>query len=279
MKRIIMATAFSMVNKDYAATVEAEYGDFCIEGTKVTLAHHGSRSNNPAPCCWTRTLPVLEDGDEILVSHIDPDTIGGCLALLGIKPECKEFWEAVSFIDVNATHHLHELPQIQQDMFNAWRAKLPTVPRYNKLTDVTNLILEQVEVLERIIALEPTIIEEGRKWAEQNKKDIESKLLGENQNVRAFVTDGTFCSAAYYSENFGVVPATITLNTVTKGITIGFADGGKLYSARELVQKLWGPEAGGHNGVAGSPRGWEKTALDLLKEFEIAISTVENLYK
>ena len=32
------------------ATVEAEYGNNVVEGTKVTLAHHGPRSNNPAPC-------------------------------------------------------------------------------------------------------------------------------------------------------------------------------------------------------------------------------------
>ena len=33
-----------------AATVEAEYGDICVEGKDVTLAHHGPRSGNPAPC-------------------------------------------------------------------------------------------------------------------------------------------------------------------------------------------------------------------------------------
>ena len=41
------------------------------------------------------------------------------------------------------------------------------------------------------------------------------------------------------------------------------ADGGKKVSAKELVQELWGNEAGGHPGIAGSPRGKEMTEKDM----------------
>ena len=41
------------------------------------------------------------------------------------------------------------------------------------------------------------------------------------------------------------------------------ADGGKKVSAKELVQELWGNEAGGHPGIAGSPRGQEMTEKDM----------------
>ena len=41
------------------------------------------------------------------------------------------------------------------------------------------------------------------------------------------------------------------------------ADGGKRVSAKELVQELWGNEAGGHTGIAGSPRGQEMTEKDM----------------
>lgn len=67
--------------QDVAATVEAEYGDYCVEGNEVTLAHHGSRSSNPAPCN-TPNVPTLSGGT-ILVSHLDLDAIGGVLDLMG----------------------------------------------------------------------------------------------------------------------------------------------------------------------------------------------------
>ena len=41
------------------------------------------------------------------------------------------------------------------------------------------------------------------------------------------------------------------------------ADGGKKVSAKKLVQELWGNEAGGHEGIAGSPRGQEMTEKDM----------------
>lgn len=53
--KILLAPTYDIA-KEYAdhnrvdATVEAEYGDDVVEGEILTLAHHGSRSNNPAPC-------------------------------------------------------------------------------------------------------------------------------------------------------------------------------------------------------------------------------------
>ena len=49
----------------------------------------------------------------------------------------------------------------------------------------------------------------------------------------------------------------------TKSITVSFADRGKKISAKEIVQELWGNEAGGHPGIAGSPRGQEMTEKDM----------------
>lgn len=277
MARIFIATNLELVNREYAATVEAEYGDFCVEGTKATLAHHGSRSNNPAPCCWGEKLPELENGDEILVSHIDLDTIGGCLDLLGIKPNCPEFWEAAAFVDVNGPHHIHELSKHQQNMLNAyyaWNQAQPRV-RYTEVTDVTDVILTHRAILERIVALEPELIAAGKQWEEETTAATESKLHSESPLVRAFVTDGVFCSASYYSPTLkAVIPATVCLNTATRAITIAFADGGKTCSAREIVQRLWGPEAGGRDGIAGSPRGWNVTDEELKANFEKAVLEV-----
>lgn len=51
--KILLAPSYELArpfNNMIEATVEAEYGDKCINGKLYTLAHHGSRSANPAPC-------------------------------------------------------------------------------------------------------------------------------------------------------------------------------------------------------------------------------------
>lgn len=67
----------------------------------MTLAHHDIRSDNPAPCN-TEVEPLT--GGTILISHIDLDTVGGIMAVEGIKPEDPEFWSAAEFIDNNGPH-------------------------------------------------------------------------------------------------------------------------------------------------------------------------------
>ena len=75
------------------ATVEAEYGDRVIEGWRITLAHHtAAYAHCPAPCN-NGEARKLENGEaQIVCSHLDLDTLGGCLALMGEKPEDAAFW-------------------------------------------------------------------------------------------------------------------------------------------------------------------------------------------
>lgn len=274
--------ARSLVSKgDVIATVEAEYGDVCIEGNQITLAHHGSRSSNPAPC--NADVEPLTCG-KIVVSHLDLDTVGGVLALLGRKPEDKEFWKGAEFIDVKGPHHIHELEQKVQDQLNAvyaWSEKQEH-GRTTEIVDVTDKVTDWLEVLEPVTDINHPQhnywIEEGKQWAQNVSKEVESKLVFESDNVRAFITDGVFCSAAYYSpKKQNIAKATVALNTKFKSITIAFEDGGKEFSARQIVQKLWGPEAGGHNGIAGSPRNWDITDEELKKNFEVAVVQTEVL--
>lgn len=72
------------------STVEAEYGDKCVVGRGgETLAHHGSRSINPAPCLFDNISGRAHG--TIIVSHLDLDAVGGILALDGRKPEDEQF--------------------------------------------------------------------------------------------------------------------------------------------------------------------------------------------
>lgn len=265
-KVILCPTLDSTQGLNPDATVEAEYGDVCVEGTQVTLAHHGSRSANPAPCN-TEVEPL--EGGTILVSHLDLDTIGGIMALTGDKMEDKEFWEAAEFIDVNGSHHIHEFPQEIQDQLNAvyaWNASQARV-RYTEATDVTQQVVDNYTMLSAVLdeahPQHNSMIQKGKDWERDVTQAVQDKLVKETSNMRIFRTDGVFCSGSYYSpEQDKVLQATVVFNEKYKSITVAFEDGGKNISARDIVQKLWGPEAGGRDGIAGSPRGREMTEDD-----------------
>ena len=273
------------------ATVEAEYGNVCIDGSKITLAHHTeAHKNDPAPC--NSEVDQTLDEATILVSHIDLDTLGGIFAISGEKMEDPAFWEAAEFIDLNGPHHIHELDQAEQDKLNAfyaWEQKLREFSenkgRYPRdtITDVTRDVADRKRGLEAILDERhpdhDVLIEAGRIWEERSTAEIESKLVAEDRGLREFSTDGVFCAAAYYSPGYEtVMPATITFNERFNAITVAFEDGGKKISAKEFVQSLWGPEAGGHDGIAGSPRGQVMTMDDFSKAADKLAGMVAERY-
>ena len=270
--QILLAPTYDIAKTINAeATVEAEYGDECLEGTMATLAHHGPRANNPAPCN-TPDVPVLPPFATIVVSHIDLDTLGGIYALQGRKPEDDRFWEAAEKIDVEGAHHIHELDQDIQDKLNAYYAYNDGQPRqrYTEAIDVTKQIDDAYNVVNAIIDINDPehdkLIAAGKEWAQTREKEVEDQLVYENKDVRVFDTNGIFCAASYFSPNQNTIcPATITYNEKFKSITLAFEDGGKQLNAREIVQELWGPEAGGREGIAGSPRNVEMTKDDLAR--------------
>lgn len=256
--KILLAPTLEFAKKISAtATIEAEYGNNIVKGTQVTLAHHVI----PGICpCLANVVP-LKKGDIILISHIDLDTLGGCLALMGINKIDDEFWESVAFIDENGAHNLYQLDLQQQLKLNAiwaWSAKQPR-ECYTENTDVTETILTFWNAVKSVLKGNRLMLKEGQKWFKENNEAVEAHLVEETKTVKIFKTEQVFCNASYYSPlQKMVIPCIIALNTNTKAITISFADGGKKYSAVRIVQKLWGPEAGGHAGIAGSPRGWKK---------------------
>ena len=142
------------------ATVEAEYGEKVLEGDKITLAHHVEKYKNcNAPC--NRNVEKLKDGETIVISHIDLDTIGGCLALLGVKPEDEEFWKGAEFIDIKGNHHIKELPKEVEDKINAYSAQIaffiilsiiPFLMVFSSMLQYTSITEDMVfEIIERVM--------------------------------------------------------------------------------------------------------------------------------
>ena len=128
------------------------------------------------------------------------------------------------------------------------------------------------------------LIADGREWAQTREAAVEEQLIYEDKNMRVFDSNGVFCAASYYSpKQDALIPATVTYNEKTKTVTLGFEDGGKQYNAMEIVRGIWGPEAGGREGIAGSPRGVEMTKDDLhalverLKEVQESAGVEKNI--
>lgn len=289
-QRVILAPSYDMAkNINAEATVEAEYGDECLEGTMATLAHHGPRANNPAPCN-TSDVPKLPPFATVVVSHIDLDTLGGIYALQGRKPEDDRFWEAAEMIDVKGVHHIHELDKDIQDKLNAYYAYNynHAGERYSETVDVTKQVEDAYGVINDILDIDAPehdmLIADGKEWAQAREAAVEAQLIYEDKNMRVFDSNGVFCAASYYSpKQDALIPATVTYNEKTKTVTLGFEDGGKQYNAMEIVRSVWGPEAGGREGIAGSPRGAEMTKDDLyamverLKEVQASAGVEKNI--
>lgn len=271
-----VAKAFAANNK-VALTVEAEYGDEVIEGQLGTLAHHGKRQSNPAPCNWP-DVPQVNNKDYILISHIDLDTVGGILAAEGIKPVDKAFWDGAEYIDINGRHHMGKLSTNVQNQLNAvyaWMAMNPVGP-YRETIDVSQIIEDYCFGINSIInetgILHDLMIEFGKVWNAKQNRIREECLVREFDSLRVFCTKGVSCAAAYYSPEKGrIIPATLTLDQVKHNITLAFEDGGKQHSAVQIMQEIFGDEAGGKDGIAGTPYGIDYNMRDLMKTAETLV--------
>lgn len=256
-------------------SVEAEYGREYIEGKYETLVHHDNRSNNPAPC--NTDVKSYEDiGGVVMLSHIDIDSVGGIMAITGDKIEDHDFWAGAELIDVKGPHHMYELPVEVVEKLNAiyaWEDERAKSRNHEKkelvVKDVTEVIKDYYEFFGKVLGPYPdkALIEAGRKYALEIERNVEDKCVSESEFIRAFKTDGVFCNGNYYSKTWSrIIPCTVSFNTSMNSITVAFEDGGReqggLLSAKEIVQELWGKEAGGRDGIAGSPRGQEMTEDD-----------------
>lgn len=271
--------AYHLLNKhpDIYGTVEAEYGDTEVKPTRpdgISLAHHGSRSANPAPCVAEGITPNTDA--TVIISHLDADTLGGLLAIAGTRPDDPEFWNGVAKIDVEGRHHMFELPSDVQDKLNALNYQISQVPRFPRDSvldvsgEVAKLALAAKIICDERHPLHDQAIAEGREWATQQEALTENCLVAENENVRIFISDGPFCSANYYSPNENsIAAATLTYNTKTKTITLAYENGGDAeHNAAKEMQELFGDGAGGRAGIGGSPRGQEMTMDDFYSTIE-----------
>jgi Zn finger protein HypA/HybF involved in hydrogenase expression len=267
---VFVAPTYEIASKgNYSVTIEAEYGEKTVHGLCHTSAHHGINSNNPAPCN-DENIPYLHEGC-VLLSHIDLDSILGCMRVFGIQMSYRliSMCKIVEYIDVNGPHHLYQFDENAKLFFQAywsWNESNERKERITELTDVTQQILESIEIIEKIISGNKELLENGYVWSKNIQEATEKCLKKETKYYRLFLTDRVFCGASYYSpQQNTIIPAIISYNEKFKAITLSFEDSGKKFKADEIMKELFGDGAGGKAGIAGTPRGKEFTFEDTQK--------------
>lgn len=243
-----------------SATVEAEYGDVCVEGSVITLAHHGSRSWNNPPCVHPNVFLKL---DVIGLSHVDLDSLGGVLALLSMKPNCEDFWEAAGKIDVNGAHKIDKLEISEENKLRlyswwAWNENNKLfAPRDGSIVVVNDWIEKAYYAILMIVDDDKEMLDAGREFMERGKE------LNEESFVDSYVNDDlnvvlresdSFVNHLYNGPDGSVYDIVVSFNTKLNSVTISKSDNYIPVNCRLAVQDLWGDKAGGHEGIAGSPR-------------------------
>lgn len=263
-------------------TIEAEYGDTVVEGTLLTMAHHGSRSHNPAPCSGKYDVPSGTTDIVVGLSHVDLDTIGGCLAVLhgwgpspddnygsiapGTNPEFQSFWNLASYVDVNGPHRIGTSGASQEDLdrLYAWYAYNESnrfqLPKGEEVVDATQFIENCILVLGQILGGNEVLLQRGREW-KKNQDTLNRESFVEYRGDSSFRyilrVSSTFVNHLYTTPDGVVCDAVIGFNTITGAITLSFAnpDDDHDDDACQVMQNVFGKKAGGHKGIAGSPRG------------------------
>lgn len=265
-----------------SATVEAEYGDTVVEGSTITLAHHGARNRNPCPCLYQNVDMGL---DAIGLSHLDLDALGGVAALMGRKSPVKGdpqidqnlFWSIAAFVDINGPHQLpvwvrmmcaesRDSVQNVVDALYAWFAYSADHriyhPRDGTVGDITDECNAAIEALHRIFQGDVALFAAGRAFAErQTDLSVMSfrGIIGDRVILRS---SEQFVNYLYSGPRGEAVNRCVAYNATTKSITISLALPEEGVNACRFVQAIWGSEAGGHAGIAGSPRNRAMTWQD-----------------
>jgi hypothetical protein len=287
----------------YTATVEAEYGSTVVEGSLLTLAHHGERSHNPPPCVGQNiddivlSIPGIDPDsgyadmakprkpipreDVVLgISHFDLDTLGGIRRVYGIHDYSGNilenlFWHIAGEIDTRGAHKLTEIKEDlrkevstnREDYDIVWENSLEYLhawwawsaenrlfpPRDGSVEDVTDFIVRANKVLDEIFDDDVALIEKGREWkAAQDRLNEESYIVEKNGIILR--RSPQFVNHLYSTPYDHSAKAVIAFNEKTKAITLSFANPINGFSAAEIMKEHFGDGAGGHAGIAGTPR-------------------------
>ena len=273
-------------NIDPEIAIEAEWGNGFINGSEITLNHHGVNSYNPPPCVAVVAPIADRNGKTVVFSHIDLDSIGGCLNVIGssLHKNFMEFWKAVAFIDVNGPHKMGEIDitdEVETAIYAYWafsqkpENRLPRFEDDQETIQINDLIQKHVDALESILVRkEKEFIENGKKFKHDTEQMNTYSFIEETDGVILREYDG-FVNHLYTTPEGKICSVVINHNKKYNSVTISKAEDNVPINCLEIMQSIFGSKAGGHPNIAGSPRN-NNYSLD---DAEKAYCTVLNYFK
>ena len=280
-----------------AVTVEAEYGSFVMEGTVFTAAHHqGSgpfagrhlpgfeETGRPSPCN-DDGIPVLGLHDVVAVSHIDLDSVGGALRTVAdfaplFDGRFAGFWDLSEHIDVSGAHRLDPDHEWAPALRAVWAWMQAHRPRFSReeIEDCSEFMHAAGQMLVRLLVEgDADLLAAGQAMADAEAALNEESLVRvveAGDRLVAVREAGQFVNHLYLLPDGRVAAAVVARNTKMSSVTVSLADAIEGFVCRDIVQGLWGPDAGGHAGIAGSPRGREMTTDDLTACVEATVEEI-----
>lgn len=249
----------------HTATVEAEYGDITVPGSIITMAHHGDNCNNLCPCLYMIDNPNVKFNlDAIGISHFDLDTFGGMLYLLQINVMSSKFWTLAADIDMKGIHNVDtgELTELFDAFYAFSSVNRICPPRDGSVQEINVEVEKYIEFFKLLNDCEISecnsekhnqILENGQKWRKELETLKSESFLKSNSNSKIGVI---LRSSPKFVNNLydDIHQVIVGYNPVTKRITLSKADESIPLDCNKIMKEYFGDEAGGHAGIAGTPR-------------------------
>lgn len=260
------------------ATVECEYGQTVVQGS-VTLAHH-VEGWTTAPSLQSNTILVdagieVVEGDYIMISHVDLDTVTGIMALLGRYDFDEDIKEGINFVDCNGQHHLFsdKISEGARRVILAYLGYAAANRAPQNDEDVTDYILTLIELFNT-----EEFYQAGLQIVTQRKTEAEASVVatvGPVAILEQKEDSKVFGLNSEYILNDIEYDYVIVFSNKFKSVTISARRGGKdPKNMAELMRVVFGPEAGGHHGIAGTPRGGVYSLADAAKLQEVLVASL-----
>lgn len=244
-------------------TVEAEYGLEVVEGQLHTMAHH-IPGWETAPSLQMNIKSFKFDQDDyILISHIDLDTVCGVMAAIGEYNVSEDIKAGVNYVDCNGQHHLFD--EVVSDEARRFILSYIGYAQKNRAPfgaeDVTEYVSAVISSLRT-----REFYEAGKAFVESRKAEAEASvvsILGSIALIEQKADSNAFGLNSEYILGGKEYDYVIVFSNKFKSVTISARKGSlDPKNMAELVRVVFGPEAGGHHGIAGSSRGKEFSIED-----------------
>ncbi len=240
------------------ATVECEYGDVVVEGA-VTLAHHASGWDSAPALASDNILEEsgveVVDGDYIMVSHVDLDTVFGVMNIANNMPFSEEVKKGVNYVDCNGQHNLfkEEVSEEARRVILAYigYASRNRCPQQEDITEYVRELIQNFFTQDNYEAGLALVEGRSKAAAEYLTAAVGNvALLDQPESSNIFGLNSEYIIGGVEYDHV------IVFNRKFGSITMSSKSGAKGEKNMATIMKaVFGEEAGGHKGIAGTPRG------------------------